>query len=119
MAIDKNVYEILKDILDKKPVERFYDDEILIIDGMNTFIRCYCGSNTCSFDGVHIGGISGFFQSIGYALKRFKSTRCIVVFDGPGGSKKKRKIYPEYKMKRATGKSYNRRDDVDSDDNSK
>jgi len=42
------------------------------------------------------------------------------VFDGPGGSQRRRKLFPDYKKKRRTTKDrYNRRDDIDSDDNSK
>jgi 5'-3' exonuclease len=114
-----NINDVLKDILTRKPIIQHKDDNILLVDGMNTFIRCYCGANTCNFNGVHIAGITGFIQSVGYALNRFKSTRCIIAFDGPGGSTAKRKIYPEYKLKRHMAASYNRRDDVDSEDNSK
>jgi DNA polymerase-1 len=51
-------------------------------------------------DGVHTGGVSGFLKSLGSVVRLFSPTRCILVFDGSGGSQKRRKIYPEYKNKR-------------------
>ena len=43
-------------------------------------------------DGIHIGGIVGFLKSIGYAIKTHSPTRCVIVFDGKGGSQRRRKI---------------------------
>jgi DNA polymerase-1 len=54
-------------------------------------------------NGNHTGGIVGFLKSIGYAIKLLGPTRCIVVFDGAGGSFKRRQIFSEYKAHR-TGK---------------
>jgi len=51
-------------------------------------------------NGNHTGGIVGFLKSIGYAIKLLAPTRCIVVFDGLGGSFKRRQIYSQYKEQR-------------------
>lgn len=51
-------------------------------------------------NGNHTGGISGSLKSLGYAIKLLYPTRCIVVFDGVGGSYKRRQLYPEYKEHR-------------------
>jgi len=59
-------------------------------------------------DGIHTGGISGFLKSVGYAIKLIKPDRCVIVFDGPGGSMKRRSIYPEYKAHRKTKIRLNR-----------
>jgi DNA polymerase-1 len=59
-------------------------------------------------DGMHTGGIAGFLKSIGYAIKLINPTRVIVVFDGSGGSQKRRKIYPDYKKGRKTKIKFNR-----------
>jgi len=59
-------------------------------------------------DGMHIGGIAGFLKSIGYAIKLINPTRVIVVFDGTGGSQKRRKLYPDYKKGRKTKIKFNR-----------
>lgn len=39
-------------------------------------------------------------MSIGYAIKMYKPTRVIVVFDGKGGSQRRRKLYSEYKNRK-------------------
>jgi 5'-3' exonuclease len=59
-------------------------------------------------DGMHTGGIAGFLKSVGYAIKLIGPTRVIVVFDGTGGSQKRRKIYPGYKNGRKTRVRFNR-----------
>ena len=59
-------------------------------------------------DGLHTGGIAGFLKSVGYAIKLLSPTRVIIVFDGKGGSQKRRKIYPDYKNGRRTDVRLNR-----------
>ena len=59
-------------------------------------------------DGLHTGGIAGFLKSVGYAIKLLSPTRVIIVFDGKGGSQKRRKIYPDYKNGRKTDIRLNR-----------
>ena len=73
--------------------------EVLLVDGYNTFIRCFAAIPTLNEDGLHTGGMSGFLKSVGYAIKLLTPDRCVIVFDGPGGSMKRRKIYPDYKSK--------------------
>jgi 5'-3' exonuclease len=79
------------------------DDKILIIDGMNTWIRVVSSIAAVNENGVNIGGIIGFLRSIGSNIREFNPSRCIIVFDGKGGSLRRRKIYSEYKANR-TGK---------------
>ena len=84
------------------------NDKVLIIDGLNTFIRSFSVNPAVNDDGVHIGGIAGFLKSIRYTLSVIKPTRCIIVFDGKDGSKRRRKIYPQYKAQRKVKKRLNR-----------
>lgn len=51
---------------------------------------------------MHVGGISGFLHTIGYGIKIIRPTRVIIVFDGPGGSIRRKKLYPEYKANRSS-----------------
>jgi len=76
------------------------NDRILLIDGLNTFIRAFAVNPSQNEDGVHIGGITGFLLSIGFAIKNIKPTRVIICFDGKGGSVRRRKLYPDYKANR-------------------
>ena len=84
------------------------NDKVLIIDGLNTFIRVFSVIPTTNDDGVHVGGIVGFLKSIGYVINMVSPTRVIIVFDGKGGSNRRRKIYPEYKQNRKTKYRVNR-----------
>ena len=84
------------------------NDKVLIIDGLNTFIRVFSVIPPTNDDGVHVGGIVGFLKSIGYVINMVSPTRVIIVFDGKGGSNRRRKIYPEYKQNRKTKYRVNR-----------
>ena len=41
------------------------EDRILIIDGLNLFLRNFAVLNYVNQDGVHIGGLGGFLRSLG------------------------------------------------------
>lgn len=73
---------------------------ILICDGTNTFLRSIAANNTVSDNGMHIGGISGFLVSLGYAIKVTRPNKVIIIFDGKGGSLRRKKLFPQYKAKR-------------------
>ena len=81
---------------------------VLLVDGYNTFIRCFAAIPTLNEDGLHTGGMSGFLKSVGYAIKLLKPDRCVIIFDGPGGSMKRRKIYSDYKAHKRTKIRLNR-----------
>ena len=83
---------------DDKP--KSANDRILIIDGLNTFIRSFVVVPTVNENGTHVGGITGFLMSIGYAIRNIKPTRVIICFDGKGGSQRRRKLFPDYKATR-------------------
>jgi DNA polymerase-1 len=93
------------------------NSRVLVIDGLNTFIRCYAASPVLNDDGEHVGGISGFLLSIGHAIKAINPTRVIIVFDGKNGSARRKEIYPEYKAHRNFKVRLNRAETVDKQDN--
>ena len=84
------------------------NDRVLIVDGLNTFIRAFAVNPSINDDGIHIGGVVGFLRSIRYTCDILKPSRCIIVFDGKGGSVKRRKLYPEYKANRKVKRRLNR-----------
>ena len=86
------------------------DDHIMIFDGLNTFIRAFGATPSTNEDGDHVGGITGFLFSIGKAIRDFKPSRCIIVFDGRGGSSRRKKIYGDYKANRANKTRLRRHD---------
>ena len=95
------------------------NDKVLIIDGLNTFIRVFSVLPTTNEDGVHVGGIVGFLRSIGYVINMVSPTRVIIVFDGKGGSNRRRKILPEYKNNRKNKYRVNRTYDFASQEDEK
>lgn len=98
--------------LNQKPTDR-----ILLIDGLNTFIRCWSANPAMNEDGFHTGGISGFLKSMGFAIKMINPTRCIIIFDGHNNTVRRKKIYPEYKIKRSSKLRLNRTyEELASDD---
>ena len=84
------------------------NDSVLLIDGMNLFIRVFSAIPTTNEDGVHVGGIVGFLRSLAYSINMIRPTRTIIVFDGKGGSNRRRKIFPQYKMGRKMSYRLNR-----------
>jgi len=94
----KNKYAEILSSINNTP--RKIQDSILIIDGLNTFLRSFTMINHINPDGAHIGGLTGFLKSMGYAIKLIDPTKVIIVFDGIGGSNNKRNLYPDYKANR-------------------
>ena len=86
------------------------DDHIMVFDGLNTFIRAFGATPSTNEDGDHVGGITGFLFSIGKAIRDFKPSRCVIVFDGRGGSARRKKIYGDYKANRANKTRLRRHD---------
>ena len=84
------------------------NDRVLIVDGLNTFIRSFAVNPALNEDGLHIGGMVGFMKSVRYSCDILKPSRCIIVFDGKGGSKRRQKIYPVYKGTRKVKRRLNR-----------
>lgn len=76
------------------------NDRILIIDGLNTFIRSFLAVPTVNYRGLHVGGIVGFIRSISNGIKLFNPTRCIITFDGMDCAYRRQQIYPEYKAQK-------------------
>jgi DNA polymerase-1 len=93
------------------------NDKILLCDGLNTFIRSFVVNPTINENGIHIGGISGFLQSLGYAIRNIAPTRVIICFDGKGGSQRRRKLFPNYKAQRRMGDGKKRMTRVNSYNN--
>lgn len=112
-----SLFENIKEDVGVSGLQKTTNSDILIVDGLNTFIRSFMAVPSMNDDGMHTGGIAGFLKSVGYAIKLLNPTRVIVVFDGNGGSQKRRKIYPEYKKGRKTRIKFNRTyDEMSSSD---
>jgi DNA polymerase-1 len=73
------------------------NDRVLIIDGLNQFIRVFGAVPALNDDGEHCGGVTGFLLSTAATIRTLKPTRVVIVFDGKGGSNRRKSVYKQYK----------------------
>ena len=77
------------------------NERVLIIDGLNMFLRSYIVVPQLSKDGQPIGGTTGFLKSLQKLCREMKPTQIIVCWDGRGGSRKRKQKNKNYKAGRA------------------
>lgn len=85
---------------------------VLVVDGLNLFIRGYQAIPATDHNGELIGGILGFYRTLKRMVSDYNPYKVIVVFDGKGGSTRRRKMYTDYKSKRISRGSFNRFSDM-------
>ena len=79
------------------------EKRIILIDALNLFFRNFAVIGTLNSNGAHVGGLGGFFRSLGALVRNIEADQVYVVFDGIGGSDSRKNIIPEYKSgRRAT-----------------
>ena len=103
----KELYKNILDSVEKdhtQNIDKHKNSRVLIIDGLNTFIRCWSSIPTMNDNGDHVGGVTGTLKSIGYAIRQTQPTRVVVVFDGKGGSQQRKKKFDGYKAQRDSNK---------------
>jgi 5'-3' exonuclease len=93
-----------------------YNSRVLLVDSTNLFIRSYAAVPSMDENGHHIGGMVGFLKSLALAVRTFKPTRVVLIFDGKGGSQRRRKLFPQYKANRKPPVRLNRSYDLTTDD---
>ena len=69
-------------------------ERILLIDGLNLFFRNFAVLQMVNPKGVHIGGLGGFFRSLGALIRQIQPHQVYVVFDGAGSSMNRKNIMP-------------------------
>lgn len=82
---------------------------LVLIDGMNMALRNYFRSPYLNANGERAGGTSGMIVSVRKVIADFRASNCLVVWDGEGGSQRRKKIYSDYKAGRTV--RFNRRED--------
>ena len=105
--MNKDFRAIFDSLKESKQETLYTNDKVLLVDSLNTFLRSFVMINHINQQGNHIGGLTGYLKSIGFAIKLIKPTRVILVFDGLGGSTNKQYLYPEYKANRKLNKITN------------
>ena len=95
----KELFKLL-DGIQEQGEETVQSERILFIDGLNLFFRNFAVMNMVNPDGVHIGGLGGFFRSLGAMIRQMDPTQVYVVFDGAGSANNRKNINPLYKSGR-------------------
>jgi len=95
----KELFKLL-DGIQEQGGETVQSERILFIDGLNLFFRNFAVMNMVNPDGVHIGGLGGFFRSLGAMIRQMDPTQVYMVFDGAGSANNRKNIMPEYKSGR-------------------
>ena len=84
----------------KITVEKSTDKRVLIIDALNMFLRSYTIIPSMNPKGLPNGGTVGFIKSLQKLCRDFRPHEVIVVWDGHGGSEKRRQKNKAYKQGR-------------------
>ena len=71
--------------------------KLLIIDGLNMFLRSYVVNPTLAPDGHPIGGTIGFIKSLQKVCGMFSPDEIIIAWDGHSGSSKRKQMNKNYK----------------------
>lgn len=114
MKIDKNYLHLLEDIVEdariidtKENTKPKSKEKILIVDGLNLFLRNFVILNFVNESAEHIGGLGGFLRSLGVLIRQFEPTQVYLTFDGFGSTNSRKDIVPEYKSNRKIKKLMN------------
>lgn len=97
--MNKKYASLLNEIETEHKLSKFRmrNSKVLFVDGLNTFFRNFSTNPTMNEDGEHVGGVVGFLRSVGKVIRDENPTRVVVVFDGKGGSQKRKQLYSQYK----------------------
>ena len=118
----KELFKLLDEVQEQReePTLKKHD-KVLLIDGLNLFFRNFAMLNMVNPDGVHVGGLGGFFRSLGAMIRQTQPTSVYVVFDGAGSSTNRKNLLPEYKSERNLQRVTNWEvfEDLDDEHNSK
>ena len=104
----ESIFDLLNDVKQEDTTDP--NSRVLIIDGLNLFLRNFSVNGMLNDNGIPIGGVMGFLKSLALSIREVNPTRVVVAFDGKGGSTRRRKILPSYKNNRKPGKRMTRWD---------
>ena len=72
---------------------------VLIVDGQNLFIRSWAAYPQMSSHGYQMGGCVGFLKTLKRIVSEICPSQVVIAWEG-GGSQRRRKIFPDYKLGR-------------------
>ena len=93
-----NMKKDLKDLLDnlqENSEETQQHERFMLIDGLNLFFRNFSAINAVNPNGVHIGGLGGFFRSLGALMRQIQPTQVYIAFDGIGSSTNRKNLHSQ------------------------
>jgi len=73
---------------------------ILIIDGLNAFVRAYSADPSTTPQQFPVGGVRGFLKILQKMIRITGPDRVFICWDGEGGSQKRKSMFKEYKQGR-------------------
>ena len=73
---------------------------LMLVDAQNQFMRSYIVNPTMSPNGDPIGGVVGFLQTMNKLCRQVRPDLFVVVWDGDGGSSRRRQQNKNYKVGR-------------------
>ncbi len=82
--------------------------DIMLIDGLNMFIRNYIVNPTIDSKGRPLGGCMGFLKSLQKVVRMFQPDEIVICWDGQGGSQRRKAQNKNYKEGRSPVR-FNRR----------
>jgi 5'-3' exonuclease len=74
--------------------------DVLMCDVSNLFVRSYCVLNVINENGQDVSGIVGTINILASIISKQNPKMVVAVYDGKGGSTKKRKQFADYKQGR-------------------
>lgn len=83
---------------------------IIIVDGLNIFIRSFMVNEAVNSYSEPIGGVYGFLRFLNNVLDRWSPSKIIVVWEAGGGCPRRKQIYPGYKGNRGKVKAFSKND---------
>lgn len=73
---------------------------IIVVDGLNVFIRSFLVNETMNASSEPVGGVVGFLRHLDMLVNKFSPSKVIVVWENGGGSPRRKALYPNYKENR-------------------
>jgi DNA polymerase I len=118
--MNKKLQDLLNNVTEEGDIQP-ENERILLIDGLNLFFRNFSAINTVNSKGIHVGGLGGFFRSLGFLINNIQPTKVYVLMDGIESSSSRKNIIPEYKGGRNTSRitKHELFDSLDDEDDSK
>ena len=98
----KELFKLLDKVTEEKTTDPTFNkhSKVLLIDGLNLFLRNFAIMRNINEESVHVGGLVFSLRSLGAYINLIQPTSVYVVFDGEGSTTNRKNLLPEYKSNR-------------------